>query len=198
MKLLYSKLGGSVTIRNKTFTWRAKKDIYSCRFLKLLIPHLIVKKEHAKLLLRFEETVDNFGKRPDRLGLDRHTLQKREDLWIGIKILNRYDRFCEGSWRNKWNVTDRKFIAILSKLKRNNQLELCKTRKVTKHDISKYIYGKSCGTLKPAKYDFTELECEQPTETEFLGTNKKGNFLFGKTKKLRILTDKEYRSLKNK
>lgn len=56
---------------------------------------------------------------------------------------------------------------------------------------------KVCASCKTHNWNkpmlVAELECEQPTETEFLGTNKKGNFLFGKTKKLKVLSDREYR-----
>lgn len=50
----------------------------------------------------------------------------------------------------------------------------------------------------PTKYDFCELECEQPTETEVKRITKSGKFVFGKTKKLKIISDEEYDRLMKK
>jgi hypothetical protein len=106
MDFLKNNFEGNVSNRKGTnsFVWICHHRNL-IEIIEKIVPFLIVKKEQAKIFIKFRNTYLNH--RPDRLGLDIDTIKIRESLWLENKVLNRFDRCHEGKWQRRWHISDK-------------------------------------------------------------------------------------------
>ena len=92
---LYNNYKGSTRLRDMSKT-ETQRDIYvwqlrcnkAAKFLKRVIPYLIVKKERAFVAVKFQKTIKYFG----RNGTPEETVDERERLFCIMKKLNKRGR----------------------------------------------------------------------------------------------------------